>query len=88
MAQVAQAFSTSQEFLALYGGPGATSGVLVDALYRNTLDRAPDQAGREFWVRQIDSGAATRAQVVLGFSESAEHRANTLGNIEGGVRYT
>lgn len=88
VAQVAQAFSAAPEFLALYGGPGAAPGVLVDALYRNTLDRAPDQAGRDFWVRQIETGTATRAQVVLGFSESAEHRASTLGNIEGGLRYT
>ena len=60
----------------------------MDALYANTLDRAPDAAGRAFWVQQIESGRATRAQVVLGFSESAEHRTATLGNIEGGLRYT
>ena len=88
VAQVAQAFSAAPEFLALYGGAGAAPGVLVDALYANTLDRAPDAAGRAFWVQQIESGRATRAQVVLGFSESAEHRTATLGNIEGGLRYT
>lgn len=78
--QIAQSFTTSPEFQALYGGPTASAAALVDGLYRNTLDRAPDPAGQAFWVQQIQSGTLTPAQVVLSFSESAEHRANTAAD--------
>ena len=39
---------------------------------RNTLDRAPDQAGLDHWASALDAGVG-RAEVVLAFSESAEH---------------
>ena len=48
--QIAQSFTTTPEFQALYGGPNASAAALVDGLYRNTLDRAPDPAGQSFWV--------------------------------------
>lgn len=75
--QIAQSFTATPEFQALYGGPNASAAALVDGLYRNTLDRAPDPAGQSYWVQQLQSGTLTPAQVVFSFSESPEHKANT-----------
>lgn len=76
-------FLNSTEFTTLYG---ATNNMqFVTLLYNNVLDRAPDTAGLDGWVAQLNSGALSRAQVVLGFSESLEFRLNTMSWIEGGV---
>ena len=56
----------------------------VTGLYRNALDREPDRAGLDGWVDLLDGGVA-RSDVVLGFSESAEHVALTAANIQSDV---
>ncbi|ABD57134.1 Allergen V5/Tpx-1 related protein (plasmid) [Jannaschia sp. CCS1] len=70
---IASRFMASAEFQQVYGALSDTQ--FVTLLYNNVLDRAPDSAGLESWVSLL-SGGADRAQVVLGFSESAEF-ANT-----------
>jgi hypothetical protein len=45
------------------------------------LHRTPDQAGHDAWVNALNNGA-TRSAVVLSFSESHEHTANTLDAIQ------
>ena len=47
----------------------------------NTLNRAADQAGLEYWTGALNSGLS-RAEVVLAFSESREHVALTAANIQ------
>jgi uncharacterized protein DUF4214/Calx-beta domain-containing protein len=79
LAQMADAFTGSAEFRAQYGGLGNRE--FADAMYRNTLDRLADQAGLDFWMGQLDAGAA-RSTVVLAFSESREHVALTAGDIQ------
>jgi len=78
-------FLNSIEFVQLYGN--TTNTQFVTLLYNNVLDRAPDAPGLNGWLSQLDSGALTRAQVVLGFSESLEFRLNTMSWIEGGVTF-
>jgi ELWxxDGT repeat protein len=75
-AQVAQGFVGSAEFAQLVNGLGTTG--LVDQLYQNVLHRAADAGGEQFWVGQLDSGTS-RADVLLGFSDSLENRLNTSG---------
>lgn len=70
-------FVNSAEFLSTYGATNNTQ--FVTLLYSNVLDRVPDSAGLAHWVGQLNSGAMTRAQVVLGFSESAEFREASEG---------
>lgn len=70
---VAGAFMAAPEFRAAYGTPD--DGAFVAALYRNVLDREGEPAGLAFWNECLRSGALGREQVVLGFSESAEHAA-------------
>ena len=78
--QVADAFTQSAEFRGQYGGLNNRD--FANALYVNTLDRPADAAGLDYWARVLDSGAASRAEVVLAFSESAEHVALTAPRIQ------
>ena len=75
---LAGAFVTSAEFTNTYGA--LDNAGFVQALYGNTLHRAGDAAGVAGWTGALAQGA-TRAQVVVGFSESAEHKASTAPNI-------
>ena len=75
---LANAFVTSTEFTNTYGA--LDNADFVSALYQNTLHRVGEAAGVANWTGTLAAGS-TRAQVVLGFSESAEHQANTAPNI-------
>jgi ELWxxDGT repeat protein len=78
--EMVNGFVASDEFAARYGKNVSTS-EFVELLYINTLDRASDAAGKANWVNVIDGGVMSRADVVLGFSESAEHIARTAPGI-------
>lgn len=67
---VASGFVDSAEFQATYGN--LDTGAFVDLLYQNVLGRAADADGRAGWVTRIDDDAMTRAQAVIGFSQSRE----------------
>lgn len=75
---LADVFVSSTEFLARYGA--LDNAGFVAAVYGNTLHRTPDAAGAAFWTAGLARGAA-RADVVIGFSESAEHQALTADAI-------
>ncbi|MBB5694813.1 DUF4214 domain-containing protein [Muricoccus pecuniae] len=82
--QVAQGFIDSAESQAIYGG-FPTADTFVTALYRNTLEREPDAAGKAAWVNALDSGTLSRADVALGFSESPEHIQLTAATVGGEI---
>jgi serralysin len=67
--EVAQGFVASPEFGARYGSLDNSD--FVELLYTNVLGRAADAGGLARWTGDLDSGV-TRAQVVLGFSDSEE----------------
>ena len=71
---VANGFVASQEFQTTYGQLDDSD--FVTLLYNNVLNRAPDAGGLNQWVGRMAEGE-TRAEVVLGFSQSAEYRNNT-----------
>jgi hypothetical protein len=71
---VAQDFTNSSEFQALYGGANPSPTTVVDLLYHNVLGRAPDQAGLNFWVNTMNSGTSVGA-VLEGFAVSSENHA-------------
>ena len=75
LVQVADGFMGSAEFTGIYGATGTSA--FVTLLYENVLGRAPDGAGLAAWSNAIDTGTRSRAEVVLGFSESAEFIART-----------
>ncbi len=64
-------FIAAPEFASTYGEP--TTRGFVEAMYRNVLDRPGEAEGIAFWTNALDAGLADRPQVVVGFSESAEH---------------
>ena len=84
--QVATGFISSPEFVANYGS--LTNTGFVNLLYQNVLGRAPDPTGQTDWVNALNTGALTRAGVVLGFSNSAENVTNMAPVIENnGIRF-
>jgi hypothetical protein len=74
--QAAEGFVSSQEFLLDYGT--LTISDFVTTLYRNVLHRAGDPAGQQAWTNALQQGAS-RAGVLLGFSDSLENRIQTAG---------
>jgi Ca2+-binding RTX toxin-like protein len=81
--QVAQGFIASAEFQGPYGALDNTG--FVSLLYNNVLHRAPDAGGLAYWVSLLNTGQDSRAQEVVGFSESAEHVGNTAPHIDHGI---
>jgi len=85
LSQVAQNFINSPEFQATYGSVDNTH--FVTLLYANVLHRDPDEGGLAFHVARLEAGVS-RADVLIGFSESPENKAALLGDIEHGMVYT
>lgn len=71
---VAAGFVGSPEFMATYAD--LDNGNFVELLYANVLDRSADVDGLANWTAGLEEGM-TRAQVVEGFSQSAEFVAAT-----------
>lgn len=83
---MANAFIASQEFQNTYG-TNVTNTAFVTLLYQNVLNRAPDQAGLDGWLAQLDGGTE-RKNVLFGFSESGENKANVSAAISNGILLT
>jgi hypothetical protein len=84
---VAQGFLASAEFVDVYGA-SVSNETFISQLYRNILDRDGEAAGVTYWSDQLNSGAADRATVLVGFSESAENVARVGPAIEDGIWYS
>jgi hypothetical protein len=76
---ISDAFSGSAEFQQTYGALSNTQ--FVTLVYRNVLDRAPDQAGLDAWLAFLGKGAS-RGEVMAGFTESEEFRNKTANSVE------
>ncbi len=73
--EVAAGFVGSAEFRKAYAN--LDNADFVRLLYANVLGRAADATGLANWTSLLDSGNRSRAEVVLGFSDSAEFRQKT-----------
>ncbi|NNE96275.1 MAG: DUF4214 domain-containing protein [Acidimicrobiales bacterium] len=69
---IAYVFTVSDEFRFRYGE--LDNREYVDQIYRNVLERSPDEAGYKYWTDLMDDGL-TRAEILLYFSDSAEYRS-------------
>jgi hypothetical protein len=78
-------FIASPEFASRYGQ--LSSEQFVAQLYANVLQRAPDSDGLAFHVGNIAAGRATRAQTLIGFSESPENKLQTSAAIAAGITF-
>lgn len=84
---VAEGFVASQEFKDKYGA--APSNLeLVSRFYQNVLQRPGEKAGIEWWTGLLDSKTLTVAEVLVGFSESAENKDALAELIANGFAYT
>jgi hypothetical protein len=80
--QVAQGFTDSPEFKTKYGN--LNDRAYITQLYQNVLDRNPDPGGLAAWEGGL-KGGLSRAEVLVGFSESPENIDKTRGAIEEGL---
>jgi hypothetical protein len=71
---IADGFIQSGEFQHLYGT--LNDGQFITQMYENVLGRAPDTAGYNFWLGQMQAGT-TQAMVLVGFAESPENTAKS-----------
>jgi hypothetical protein len=62
-------FGTSQESKDLYAGDNSA---FMDAIYRNLFGRPADEAGKAFWVKQLDAGNITRASAAVTIMAGAQ----------------
>jgi hypothetical protein len=86
LATVAAGFAASAEFASLYGA-GATSREIVAKFYLNVLNRPGEAAGVDYWASVLDKKLASVADVLMGFSESAENQAALVGVTANGIAY-
>ncbi|WP_157619685.1 DUF4214 domain-containing protein [Skermanella stibiiresistens] len=80
--QTADGFTGSLEFQQRYGALDNTN--FVKTLYRNVLDREAEPAGLANWRGALDAGV-DRSDIVLSFSESAEHVMKLAHRIDDGI---
>ena len=82
LAQAAEGFFGSQEFISRFGG--LTNEQLVVNLYREALGRQPDAAGLAYQVAALNTGTS-RAQLIANFVESPEAAAQFEAKHPGGI---
>ena len=81
---IADGFTGSTEFQMKYGALDDVG--FVRQIYRNVLDREGEQSGVDAWIGGI-KGGMSRADVVVGFSESQEHQNKMAPYIDNGIWY-
>jgi hypothetical protein len=69
-----------------YGELG--NAAFVDRVFRSVFDDAGDAQQRAHWIAHLDSGAMTRGQVMLAFSESPAFRAAIANEVFVSIAYT
>ncbi len=81
---IAEAFTGSPEFALLFG-EDPTDAAYITALYRNVLEREPDQPGFEFWLNAFSTGLRDREEMLIEFADTPENIARTREVLEDGV---
>ena len=81
---VAGAFIASEEFGTSYGSTGDQD--FIRLLYKNVLDRSPDQEGYKYWQDAMHAGLG-RDGLLLNFSESQENKDNLAPFVSNGIEY-
>ncbi len=70
LAAIASSFFAQPEAQALYANKPTEA--LVEAVYHNTLGRAPDSAGEAYWSKALSTGAVDPGQFVLAIINGAQ----------------
>ncbi|MEA3510197.1 MAG: DUF4214 domain-containing protein [Actinomycetota bacterium] len=75
LSSIAEAFTTSNEFVDRHGDP--TDEALVTILYHSVLGREPGEGGVEPFVDMLRAGEMSRGDLVVAFTDSPEFVATT-----------
>ena len=78
LADIGNAFVTSEEFLNLYGSLDGAG--FLAPLYNNILNREADLPGLQYWQNQLAAGVS-KGQVLSLFTNSSEFTASSLPEI-------
>ena len=81
IAAVASDLLNSGEFQAVTGS--LSNGAFVDYVYQRALGRGADAGGKAYYTNLLDSGGS-RADLLVNFSESTEHRGLTIDAVAQG----
>ncbi|MBP0441379.1 DUF4214 domain-containing protein [Tianweitania sediminis] len=68
--KIVEGFVNSLEFQTLYGSTPSDD-ALIDAIYQNVFDRAPDEGGRIYWLGELEAGLSDE-DLFIGFATSPE----------------
>lgn len=80
---IAQAFSTSAEYQATYGGQ--SNRAVVAEVYENLFGRAGEAAGIDFWTDKLDRGILNLGNVVTGIADGAQNNDELAFDAKVGV---
>jgi len=80
---IAQAFSTSAEYQATYGG--LNNRAVVAEVYENLFSRQGDAAGIDFWTNALNNGALNLGNVVTGIAAGAQNQDRVAFTAKVGV---
>lgn len=83
--QIATDFTSSNEFKTKYGS--LTNRQFVTRIYVDVLGRTADPSGVDYWTKTLDTKKRTKAQVMVGFSESNEYKTKQAQNTDATVAY-
>jgi hypothetical protein len=83
--QIATEFTNSNEFKTKYGS--LTNRQFVTQIYTDVLGRDADTSGVNYWTGKLDRKEKTKAQVVVGFSESNEYKTKQAQNTDVAVAF-
>jgi hypothetical protein len=77
-------FSSSPEFQTSFGSMmGASTGEWVEFMYEQVLERESDPGVRAYWIDRVDTGGATKEDLIIHFSESLEFQVATGTGLAG-----
>lgn len=76
---IAHAFTQNDEYKSKFGTP--TNEEFVFSLYKNILNREPDEAGFKYWVDEINQ-TGNKGNMIVGFVNSQEYGVLTQDMVE------
>ncbi len=74
--EMSELFADSEEYRIRFDGESFET--LLDQIYLELFDRAPDEGGKAYWLEQLEDGKVTRGTIILYFSQGEEAR-NSAG---------
>lgn len=80
--RLARAFVVSDEFIETFNVNNVNA--FITALYENVLQRAPDEAGFEFWTTTFETGDLGRSDMLRFFATSDENQTSIANDIDDG----